>query len=105
MNSQTLILDRIKEAVEADGKVLLVCDSQYANTGTLRSLDKATLHQIAAVDYDFQQGYCHFGPSAARVAAHWYGRAAKEGEANWVCGSIPELVNSVVAHLTTESRS
>jgi hypothetical protein len=98
MNSQQLILERIAAAVEATG-LTLICDAQYANTGTLRALD-ADLNQIASVEYDFQERYCHFGQMSNYVAALWYGQSA-EGKASYVCGSIPELVNTVVNHFTT----
>ena len=101
MNSQELILSRITTAVEAVENVLLIHDREYGNTGVLRALDTVTLDQIAAVSYDFQSGYCHFGPSSNRVAALWYGQPRKETSASWVCGDIAELVNTVVNHLTT----
>ena len=100
MNSQQLILDRIAATIDATEGITLISDREYANTGTLRTIDTASLHQIAAVSYDFQNGYCHFGPVTDRVAAHWYGQSA-EGKASWVKGSIPDLVAAVVTHLTT----
>lgn len=101
MNSQQLILDRIAVAIaEHDEGITLIRDADYANVGTLRTLD-ADLNQIASVIYNFQTDYCHFGPMSNYVAALWYGRSA-EGKAAWVCGSIPELVNTVVNHLTTK---
>lgn len=99
--TQQLILDRITARVEADDGVMLVHDREWANIGTLRTLDANTLTQIAAVTYDFQSGYCHFGPGPNRVAAHWYGQSA-EGKSSWVYGSIPELVAVVTTHLTAK---
>jgi hypothetical protein len=102
MNSQELILGRIGELVEGAG-FTFVRDADYGNTGTLRTLDE-DLRQIAAVDYDFQRKGCTFRPFGGQpIASLTYGESA-EGKANWVCGDIPELVNSVVNHLTTRSR-
>jgi len=99
MNSQQLILDRIATAVGCppNSRILLLNDGQYGNTGTLRTLDSDTLAQIAAVDYEFSQTGCNFGPFGKRVAAHRYGQPATS--AAWVYGSIPELVDAVAAHL------
>ena len=102
MNSQQLILDRIAAAIGADQNIVLIRDAQYSNTGTLRTLDRNTLRQIAAVSYNFQQGYCHFGPVTGYVAAHWYGKPKSATNAAWVQGSIPDLVTTVVTYLTTE---
>ena len=103
MNSQSLILGRISDAIERHPEVMLIHDGGWANTGTLRVLNRATLRQIGAVTYDFQHNYCHFGPVTSRVAALWYGQSA-EGKTSWVCGSIPELVDRVVAHLLKENQ-
>lgn len=99
MNSQELILQAIAKAVEADENVTLLDDRTYGNTGTLRTVRRATLDHVASVSYDFQSGYCHFGPTTNRVAALWYGQPKKEGQTAWVKGSIAELVDTVVAHL------
>lgn len=98
MNSQTMILKAIATAVEAHDGVMLIDDTDWANTGTLRTVKRDTLDQIAAVSYNFQSDYCHFGPTNARVAALWYGQSA-EGKAAWVCGSISELVAAVGNYL------
>lgn len=98
MNSQQLILDQIAAAVGTHDGVMLIHDPHWANTGTLRVLDRETLTQIGATTYDFEQNYVHFGPVTDRVAALWYGQSS-EGNCSWVKGSIPELVEAVVAHL------
>lgn len=98
MNSQQLILGRIAAAFPDDGDILLIRDTEYINTGTLRTLDADTLHQIASVSYSFQGYACHFGPMTERVAALWYD-APHSGTASWVKRSIPELVDAVVTHL------
>jgi hypothetical protein len=95
--TQSLILDAITAAVEKRG-LTLANDGQWANNGTLRVYDKA-LNQVGAVSYDFQNNYVHFGPVSNRLAALWYGQSA-EGKADWVVGSIPELVDRVVNHIT-----
>ena len=97
MTSQELILARIADAVAGDANLTLIHDREYANTGTLRTLDTATLAQVGAVCYDFQQNSCHFGPQGNRVAALRYGMPATSK--GWVKGSIPEVVDAVVAHL------
>ena len=101
--SQTLILDRITTAIEANEGITLINDRQYANTGTLRTLD-ADLNQIAAVEYEFNDGYCNFGKMSRRVASLWYGMTDTTGKAAWVTGNIPDLVAAVTEHLlpTTE---
>ena len=101
MNSQELILSRIKAEIEAF-PLVIVDDRQYANTGTLRTMRAGTLERVASVTYDFQDNRCHFGPMSARVAALWYDAPARDGEADWVCHSIPELVNTVVIALRGE---
>jgi hypothetical protein len=78
--------------------ITLIRDPEYANTGTLRTLDRS-LRQLGSVTYDFQQNYCHFGPMSNRVAALWYDQPNVNGKAGWVCGSIPDLVDTVVEHL------
>lgn len=100
MNSQDLILERIIKTLEGDHELLVANDRQYRNGGTLRTLNPNSLEQVAALSYDFQDNYCNFGPGNHPVAAHWYGQS-DEGKADWVCGSIPELINSVVAELST----
>ena len=99
MNSQQLILDRITAAIEARDGVLLIEDRQYANTGTLRTVNAETLEQIAYVTYGFYQGYCDFGPMTDRVASLDYDSPSR-GTAPWVQRSVPDLVDAVVAHLT-----
>jgi hypothetical protein len=108
--TQSLILERIAaEVTERGDNVVLVDDRAWANRGTLRTFDAATLDHIAAVSYDFQADNCHFGPikSPAHpggfgwVAAVWYGRPA-EGMAPWVKGSIAELVEAVTSYLLAE---
>ena len=98
MNSQQLILDRIAAAFPEDGDILLIRDTEYINTGTLRTLDADTLHQIASVSYNFKKYVCHFGPVKERVATLWYDDP-HTGTASWVKRSIPELVDTVVTHL------
>ncbi len=100
MTSQELILTRIEAAIGND--LVFVNDRQYANTGTLRTLNAETLEQVAAVRYDFQDGDCRFGPSSEPVAALWYDEPRSDCHAPWVCGSIPELVNTVVIALRGE---
>lgn len=97
MSTQELILGNIERAIAVRNDVILVNDRQYGNTGTLRTYDAAMNH-IASLTYEFQRDYCHFGPTAQRVAALWYGQSA-EGMAPWVKGSIPELVATVTEHL------
>lgn len=98
MNSQELILGRIRAEFDG-GPLLLVDDRDYENTGTLRTMRAATLERVASVTYGFQNNCCHFGPMTARVAALWYDAPPRGGEAEWVCHSIPELVNTVVIAL------
>lgn len=100
MNSQTLILDRIASAIGADQSIVLIRDPQYSNTGTLRTLDRDTLVQIAAVHYDFQRSYCNFKVGIDYVATHSYGQARTATNAAFVQGSIPDLVTAVVSYLT-----
>jgi hypothetical protein len=103
MNSQSLILTAIEDRVSKRGLTLLN-DRGYANTGTLRVLD-STLRQVGAVSYDFQGGYCTFsvGRTTERVASLWYGQTDVAGAADWVVGSIPDLVDTVVEHLLKEA--
>lgn len=100
MNSQQLILDRIQAGIDAKGGLVLANDAQYANRGHLRVYDAATLAQVGSAPYDFQQTYCSFGPMSNRIASHWYGEHDVAGKAAWVKGSIPDLVDAIVAHLT-----
>lgn len=99
MSSQQVILDRIAAMIVLHDGITLIDDRQYANTGTLRTLD-ADLNQVAAVTYEFQRNSCHFGGVNDRVAALWYDNP-HAGTAAWVQRSIPDLVTAVVAHLTT----
>lgn len=101
MTSQELILSRIKAEFDG-GPLLLVDDRQYANTGTLRTMRAGTLERVASVTYDFQINRCHFGRLSARVASLWYDAEPRDGEADWACHSIPELVNTVVIALRGE---
>jgi hypothetical protein len=101
MDSQGLILTAIEKAISRIDGITLIRDPEYANTGTLRTLDRS-LRQIGAVNYDFQQGYCMFRYARKPVASHWYGQSA-EGKASWVAGSIPDLVEVVVEHLLKEA--
>lgn len=103
-STQDLILDRITELVEAQG-FTVTNDRQFANTGVLRSLDRLTLTQVASVPYNFQTGYVHFGSNPNYVAALWFNQPRRPGTAEWVCESIPELINTVVAHLTMKGQT
>jgi hypothetical protein len=102
MTSQQLILDAIATAVGRIDGITLIRDPEYANTGTLRTLDRS-LRQIGAVTYDFQQNHCSFGPMGSRVASLWYDQPNVSGKADWVVGSIPDLVDTVVEHLLKEA--
>lgn len=100
MNSQQLILDRIAGSLDPLS-ITLLHDADWSNSGTLRTLDAGTLAQIARIDYNFQPGYCHFRkPNSEVVAALWYEQSDVTGKADWVRGSIPDLVDAVVAYLT-----
>lgn len=95
MTTQQLVQEAIERAVHARRPTLtLIDDRQRANTGTLRTYD-ADLTLVGSVTYDFQHGYCHFGPAADRVAAHWYGQTDMTGKAAWGKGSLAELVAAV----------
>lgn len=102
MNSQEMILHAIATKIAAREDVVLIDDRQWANTGVLRTVTRDTLDHIASLSYDFQSGYCNFGPISNRVASLWYGKST-EGKRSYVKGSISELVATVVAHLLKEN--
>ena len=96
MNSQDFIMKLITARFAGDTSPVLIDDRQYANTGTLRTLHPTTMKQIAATRYSFNDGYCTFDPD---VASLWYDRELTGREVEWVCGSIPELVDRVAKYL------
>lgn len=102
MNMQSLILTKITEEIAKDPTLLLICDSDWANTGALRTIRADTLERVATVTYDFQPKFCAFGPTSARIASYTYDTPRSVFGADWVCDSISELVNTVVIALKGE---
>ena len=98
-NTQTLVLDRITEKLEAQG-LLVAIDFAYANTGTIRTFtEKLTL--VSQMGFKFMDDYFQFERSTGVIASYRYGQVRERGTAAYVKSSIPEAINAVCDYLNS----